>query len=347
MKSTISTGCRNMARPSEDFLLAWSSLLAEDPAPGWQAIAMQPAGPIEIQAGRRSPDNAEAVLLGFPSTRLAPSESLPEGQGFAVERADADDAVLLRLALTRRPAGSAELFALMTCDVVGALDEAASAGYSEAKLLRVFIGRVGAWQAFMRKGSQTLSPEAELGLVGELMLLRMIIDAGVPLEPAIEAWVGPLDGVQDFELGTGSVEVKATLSAAGFPARIGSLDQLDDSVRQPLFLAGARLRQTDAGQSLPEMVGELRDVVAGEAEAVRLLSEKLIAAGYFDAHADRYVRRFVLVDTRIVEVKEGFPRLTPGSVPLGVTRATYDIDLDKAAVSSTQVADALKKLGAI
>ncbi|MEJ8811842.1 PD-(D/E)XK motif protein [Variovorax ureilyticus] len=336
-----------MARPSEEFLLAWSSLSGDHPTPGWQAISLPPAGLIEVQAGRRSPDNAEAILLGFPSVRLASAEKLPEGQGFSVERANSEGGSPLRLALTRRTAGSAELFAAMACDVVGALDEAASSGEAEAKLLRVFLGRVGAWQEFMRKGSQTLSPEAEIGLVGELTLLRAIIDAGVSLAVAIESWVGPLDGVRDFEIGTGSLEVKATLSAAGFPAKIGSLEQLDDSVRQPLFLAGARLRQTESGQRLPEFVAEMRDVAAGEAEATRLLSERLIAAGYFDAHADRYIRRFALADTRVVEVKDGFPRLTPGSVPLGVTRATYEIDLDKAAGPSIPAADALKKLGAI
>ena len=336
-----------MARPSEEFLLAWSSLSAHDSTPSWQAIALPPAGPVDIQAGRRSPDNAEAILLGFPSARLAPAEKLPEGQGFSVERADSDDARQLRLALTRRAAGSADLFAAMACDVVGALDEAAAAGAAAPKLLQVFLGRVGAWQEFMRKGSQTLSPEAEIGLVGELTLLRSIIDAGVPLASAIEAWVGPLDGPRDFELGTGSVEVKATLSAAGFPARIGSLEQLDDSVRQPLFLAGVRLRQSETGQSLPALVAEMRDVAAGEPEAVRLLSERLIAAGYFEAHADRYVRRFTQADTRVVEVKDGFPRLTPGSVPLGVVGATYEIDLDKAAGPSIPAAEALKKLGVI
>lgn len=336
-----------MARPSEEFLLAWSSLSADDSAPGWQAIALPPAGPVDVQAGRRSPDNAEAILLGFSSARLAPAEKLPEGQGFSVERANSDGARQLRLALTRRAAGSAELFAAMACDVVGALDDAASAGAAEPKLLQVFLGRVGAWQEFMRKGSQSLDPAAEIGLVGELALLRAIIDAGVPLASAIESWVGPLDGVRDFEIGTGALEVKATLSAAGFPAKIGSLDQLDDSARQPLFLAGARLRQGETGQSLPELVAEMRDVAAGEAEAVRLLSERLIAAGYFDAHADRYIRRLALVDIRVVEVKDGFPRLTSGSVPMGVIKATYEIDLDKAAGPSIPTADALKKLGAI
>jgi Putative PD-(D/E)XK family member, (DUF4420) len=336
-----------MARPSDEFLLAWSSLSGEDQTPGWQAISLPEAGHIGVQAGRRSPDNAEAILLIFPSVGLPGAEKLPEGQGFSVERANSNGNGQLRLALTRRSAGSPELFASMACDVVGALDEAALAGESEANLLRVFLGRVGAWQEFMRKGSQTLSPEAEIGLVGELTLLRGIIDAGLPLASAIESWVGPLDGVRDFEIGTGSLEVKATLSATGFPAKIGSLEQLDDSIRQPLFLAGARLRQAETGQSLPEMVSEIRDVAAGEPEAERLLSERLIAAGYFDAHADRYVRRFTLAETLVVEVKDDFPRLTLGTVPLGVTKATYELDLDKAAGQYIPAVDALKKLGVI
>lgn len=336
-----------MARPSDEFLLAWSSLSSNDSMPGWQAIALAPAGSVEVAVGRRSPDNTEAILIGFPSARLARAERLPEGVGFAVERAEAKDAGQLRLALTRRVAGSIELFAAMACDVVGALDEAASVGSSEAMLLRVFIGRVAAWQEFMRKGSQALGPEAEVGLVGELTLLRAIIDAGVPSTNAVDSWKGPLDGVQDFELGTGALEVKATLSVTGFPARVNSLEQLDDSVRQPLFLAGLRLRQADSGQSLPDLVSMMRDFFGDDAEATRLLNERLIAAGYFDAHARRYVRRFTLVDTRVCEVKEGFPRLTPGLVPLGVSWAAYEINLDKVAADNVTTADALKKLGVI
>lgn len=232
-----------MVRPNNEILMAWSSLTSSDTEPGWQAISLPSTGSLQVRAGRRSPDNAEALLVGFPTARLAAADKLPEGQGFAVERADPEGNGRLWLALTRKPAGSAELFAAMSCDVVGALDDTVAAGADEAKLLRVFIARVGAWQEFMRKGTQALSPEAEIGLIGELTLLQAIMDAGTPAAQAIESWVGPLDGVQDFELGTGALEVKTTLSSTGFPAKIGSLEQLDDSKRQPLFVVGARLRQ--------------------------------------------------------------------------------------------------------
>lgn len=336
-----------MARPSNEFLMAWSSLTSSDTEPGWQAISLPSAGSLQVRAGRRSPDNAEAVLVGFSTARLAPADKLPEGQGFAVERADPEGNGRLWLALTRKSAGSAELFAAMACDVVGALDDAVATSADETKLLRVLTGRVGAWQEFMRKGMQALSPEAEIGLIGELTLLRAIIDAGVPSAQAIESWVGPLDGIQDFELGTGALEVKATLSSAGFPAKIGSLEQLDDSTRQPLFVAGARLRQTESGQNLPAIVDAMRSTIKGDAEAERLLSERLLAAGYVDSHADRYPRRFEQAGTRVVQVADGFPRLTAGTVPEGIMRAMYEIDLDKAPGENIGAEAALKKMGAI
>lgn len=336
-----------MARQNDEFLMAWSSLHGLGDEPGWQAIPIAPALPLELQAGRRSPDNAEAVLVGFPSIRLSTSDKLPEGQGFAVERIDPQGDNKLWLALTRKAAGSEDLFASMASDVVGALDDAVAAGSNEQKLLRVFIGRVGAWQEFMRKGLQALNPEAEIGLVGELTVLRSIIDAGVPAPLAVESWLGPLDALQDFELGTGALEVKSTLSALGIPAKIGSLEQLDDSVRQPLFVVGVRLKQNTIGKTLPEIIDEMQCIVKGEAEAERLLAERLLAAGFIEQHSGRYSRRYTLASIRIVEVDKDFPRLTLGNVPTGITKASYEIDLDKTNGTVIEIDEALKKLGAM
>lgn len=336
-----------MGRPSKDFLMAWSSLSGDDAEPGWRSIALPPSGPLDVRAGRRSPDNAEAVLVGFPTAKIPAADKLPEGQGFSVERADLEGAGKLWIALSRKSAGSTELFAAMSCDVIGALDDAVAAGTDEARLARVCIGRVGAWQEFMRKGTQALSPEAEIGLVGELVFLGVFISAGVAAGQAIESWVGPLGGIQDFEIGSGALEVKATLSTAGFPAKIGSLEQLDDSIRQPLFVAGARFHQIESGQNLPEFIAVMRAEIQGNSEASRLLSERVLAAGYIDSHKDRYPRRFVLNDIRIIKVGVGFPRLTPGIAPAGITRAMYEIDLDKAPGENIGVNAALKQLGAI
>ncbi len=335
-----------MARRSDEFVAAWDSLASlADSTSGWRSIPIASGGSVALHAGRRFPANEEALLARFAATTLPTSEKLPDGQGFAVERVDPLQDGKTWLALTRRASGSAELFLTMACDVAGALD--AELGADEPRMLRVFLGRVRAWQEFMRKGAQPLGAEAEIGLVGELLTLSAIIEAGVGAATACEAWVGPLDGLRDFEIGTGGIEVKSSLTSTGFPARIGSLDQLDDTVRQPLFVVGVRLRQVAHGTSLPSLVEAMRDIVRGDAEAERLLSERLVAAGYFDAHSDKYARRFVGAGTRIVEVAEGFPRLTPGRVPAGISRASYEIDLDQAPGVGLGTEEILRKLGAL
>ena len=334
-----------MARPIDEFVMAWAALSGNSSEEGWRSIPVAPAGPCMLMAGRRFPGNEEALLAGFTTARVPAAEKLPEGQGFEVSRADPHGDGKTWVALTRRESGSQELFAEMVGDVAGAMDAAASEG--EERLLRTLLTRVRSWQEFMRKGMQALSTEAEIGLVGELVFLMAVVASGVPASLAVESWVGPLDGIQDFELGTGAVEVKATLSSQGFPAMIGSLEQLDDMPRKPLFVAGVRFSQREYGANLPEFVEAVRASLAGDAGAIRMITDRLLAAGFHESHGDRYPRRFVHDRTRIVEVGEGFPRLVPGSVPAGIRRAVYEIDLDRVPGPEVDLFETLKSLGAL
>lgn len=334
-----------MARASSEFELAWASLGASDDANGWRTIAVTPSGSCRLAAGRRFPGKEEALLVGFSNVIIPAAEKLPDGGGFNVERVDPFGDGATWVALSRKSSGNADLFSTMVCDVAGALDEEmASSGPQQ---VRRFLGRVHAWQEFMRKGTQSLSPEAEIGLVGELTVLTALIACGLAPANCIEAWVGPLDAVQDFELGTGALEVKTTLSTSGFPAKIGSLEQLDDAIRQPLFLAGVRLRQTTEGQSLPAVVAALRLAIHGDAEAERRLCDRLIAVGFFETQADRYPRQFAFTGMRVMRIGERFPRLTTGSVPVGIARAAYEIDLDKVESEVVPLDQALTLLGVL
>lgn len=334
-----------MARPIDEFVMAWDALSAVSGEEGWRSIPVAPAGTCVLMAGRRFPGNEEALLAGFTTARVPVAEKLPEGRGFEVSRADPHGDGMTWIALSRRESGSPELFAEMVGDVAGAMDAVAGAG--EERLLRTLLTRVRSWQEFMRKGVQVLSPEAEIGLVGELSFLRAVVGSGVPAALAIEAWVGPLEGIQDFELGTGAVEVKATLSSQGFPAKIGSLEQLDDTLRKPLFVAGMRFSQRESGSNLPGFAEAVRESLAGDGEALRIFTDRLLSAGFHEMHADRYPRRFVLDRTRIVEVGEGFPRMVPGTVPAGIRRAIYEIDLDRALGPEVDLVEALKSLGVL
>lgn len=334
-----------MAKSIEEIELSWSSLSDSRDATGWRSIAVSSPTHVTLRAGRSFPGHEEALLVGFPSVTIAAAEKLPESQGFAVTRLEATTEAAQWLALTRKSTGSFELFTAMVSDVVESLSVAEP--NDEKNLLRIFLGRIRAWQEFMRKGAMALSPEAELGLVGELAVLDAIIKEGVAASTAIEGWLGPLDGIQDFHLGLGALEVKASISPAGFPAKIGSLEQLDDRARQPLFVAGAKFRQIDSGRNLPTMIAELLASLREDHECQRLLGERLLSAGYFTQHADRYFRKFVLNEIRVLQVLDGFPRLIQGSIPPGILGVRYDIDLDRAPGERITIGQALKRMGAV
>lgn len=338
-----------MARPIDEFVAAWAALSGRDPSEGgeggWRGISVAPAGNCGLVAARRFPGNEEALLARFPLARLGPSEHLPEGRGFEIVKADPNGDGMTWLALSRRESGSTDLFTEMVGDVAGAMDAAVPDG--EERVLKAMLRRVRMWQAFMGKGARPLGPEAEVGLAGEISFLSALLDAGVDAEIALEAWVGPDDAPQDFVLGDGAVEVKATVSTAGFPAKIGSLEQLDDSFLSPIFLAGIRFAVGESGTTLPERVAEIEERLASDPTAVSLFRERTFAAGYAESHSDKYTRRFLDKEAHVHVVADGFPRLVRGNVPEGVSKALYEIDLSRATAHRTDLNAALQKLGVI
>lgn len=332
-----------MARPIEEFAMAWQALSGNGGGEGWRCISVSPAGRCPIMAARRFPGNEEAMLAGFRSAKAPPKEALPEGVGFEVAREDPHGDGNTWIALTRKDSGSEEMFAEMVCDVAGTMDVAASFG--EESVLRAMLSRIRAWQEFMRRSGRGLSPEAEVGLAGELAFLDLLLGSGISATSVVESWLGPTGGIQDFEIGSGSVEVKATLSGNGFPAKVGSLEQLDDSFRSPLFLAGVRFIQGGAGSTLGDMARTLSEKLSATPGAAADFSDRLVAAGFPPAHHGRYTRRFSLDSVKIFEVNEGFPRFTPGNVADAVRRVKYELDLDKLPGEVLTVADVIERLG--
>jgi len=140
--------------------------------------------------------------------------------------------------------------------------------------------------------------------------------------------MGPLGGLHDFSIGTGAIEVKSTLVQSNFPARIGTLDQLDTNVITPLFIAAVRLALAPSGQTLGGLASEIETIVAPHPSATVALSDRLIAGGLRPGDHDRYPRAYKLVALRLYRVDADFPRLVRGNVPIQVTAARYVLDLD-------------------
>lgn len=334
-----------MDRWIDEIRLTWASLRSSADTSGWRGMPLAGIGACDVRSALHFPGGQEALLVCFSGQATPPATQLPHGVGFAVERVDQEGDDKAWLALTRNTHASLELFETMVEDIVSALADAGTK--DEAGLMAMFLGRIRAWQEFMRKGNQGLVQDAEVGLIGELVVLAEVLAVGVSADVALAGWIGPLDGQQDFHLGTGALEVKTTVAASGFLARFGSLQQLDDSHRSPIHVAAVRLRASESGHTLPDLVDATRRSVAGNPEAQRLLEERLLAAGYRDAHATRYLRRFGVIECRTIEVGTGFPRLIAGNIPAGVVWATYEVNLDAAPGIWGDVTRALKSMGAV
>ena len=146
-------------------------------------------------------------------------------------------------------------------------------------------------------------------------------------------------------MGTGALEVKATIASAGFPAVVGSLEQLDDALVNRLYLVAVRLSLQIPGCTLPEIIASVRDRVSDDDEGTRAdIDDRVLQAGFLTANADRYQRRFRHVETSVFPVGNGFPRLTRGTVDRAVRTARYELDLDLLGVPAMELGTALAEL---
>lgn len=318
-----------MTSLNNDYVInAWKALSGSCEDEGWRSIPVSKMENCTILAARKFPGNEEAILLGFSTTKIQPSSLLPQSKGFKIEQpAFKKDLDTERqwLALVRQPQGNLGLFSQMAADIINTISSDPS--QSSDKLYQYFILRVKAWQEFMKRSQAILSPAEELGLMGELEVIKLLLKEDLPASLVIESWVGPIDGIQDFYIGSGALEVKSTLSKEGFSAQILSLNQLDDSVVSPIYLCGAFFSLDPNGQSLPEIVEFIRDLLSIDPTTQELFNNILLRAGYFDSHAKEYSRSFVCETIQIWWVNESFPRLVPSNVPLNVRQVRYEIDL--------------------
>lgn len=337
-----------MADPNdlESLRIAWRALSDHATKAGWSTIEVGRYGPVRILAGRHFPGNEEALLAGFHGVALPEAPRLPSGRGFTVSRPDlgVEGGKADWISLSRHGGGSQDLFSAMAEDVLGVF-RALKEG-SELGLLRAFLARIAAWQDFMERDREdALGREAEVGLFGELVMLRQLLAFGLPPTKVLESWQGPLNGIHDFVLGCGAIEVKSTIAPVGFFATVGSMEQLDEALVSPLFLAHIRLPLHEQGKTLPELTEDVREALGHDPISASLFESRLLHAGFLSAHSCLYTRRFAAGAPRIMPVGGAFPRITQRNVMAGVRKVRYEVELDGLGLPETPLTTAIEQLG--
>ena len=197
---------------------------------------------------------------------------------------------------------------------------------SPARATRVALAR---WKTlFSAVPAGALTTEEQLGLLGELTLLRRLLEAGA--DKSTTSWRGPDKAQHDFRWKNQAVEVKATRSREGRRIHISSLEQLNPPPRTPLYLAFYRFEDDPLGSSLSDLVDE----IAVHCSDPSLFKGQLFKWGYRDAQKAEYA----LLRCRVTEFSmydvtgEAFPRIIPMSfvgrhAPSGTEQISYTIDI--------------------
>jgi hypothetical protein len=326
----------------EELLSAWRSLTSAETGEGWRAIAI---GSGRCRAGVKFPGNEEALMVGF-NMPFSKASDLPQGRGFAVARVGEarSGGFDLWLGVARKPTASLEMFTLMAADVLAAVNTESK--NDELWAYYKFLSRIKSWQQFMeRPRDGRLSDEDELGLFGELSVVRLLLKTGLSASSVMEYWKGPANGLRDFMTETFDLEVKSTASANHFPARISSLEQLDDVSGQTVCLAAFRFSIQDSGTNLPALINTVRNEIGWDGRAA--FERSLLLAGYEDAFAAEYTRSFVPVDERVFMMTANFPRLSRTMTPLAIRSAEYELDLDLVDAATVELDDIILALGGL
>lgn len=320
---------------------------ASSVAPGgrlWRAVRIAGPHPIAVLAGVKECNRAQAVLFEAAIEHAPAERARFEAEGIAMleERDFADRIYRVSVSLERRDLEN--IFCIVAADLI----EAAERELDATLAIMALFSRLSAWQAFLKVRRSGLGREAVIGLVGELLFARHL--SGVAgLQPAVDAWKGPVRGLHDFLRHSHAVEVKTTAGVAPL-IEVSTLDQLEDIGLSALLLAHIRLVEAPTGLTLPTLVSALRDDIQRSAPAsLRPFSDALLAAGYADVDAEIYGDlAFQLVDITFYRVREGFPRLTRAAVPIGVTDARYRLDaraLQPYLIDQTAVNGLLREMG--
>lgn len=267
-----------------------------------------------------------ALMLEVDTSEITADLEFPSGLGFELSR----NPIIpgrrgkTRILLNERGDADRSVFIAVVENLVEELKDSRD---QKDAIIRV-VQRLHRWQAFMRnRGFEGLSITEQLGLYGELIFLRDVLLENVPSEEAILSWKGPDREAHDFQLTTGSVEVKSTRSTAPRNFHVSNITQLDSVQLKPLYLAFVEAEMSSAGdESLTDVVLTVRDQLDLLSSA--RFDEGLVEAGYIDNHADKYrENKFSLRNIRFFEVDDKFPKVKKSDIPDGVESVKYEVAL--------------------
>lgn len=277
----------------------------------------------------KSPDECCGIAFSFNQeikVDISPFSSLSEMEISLFKDNSFPDSKFLLIQLLNRGDRVRDIFATICGNIANTIQSIST----EREAVKLVISQMRKWQdLFSKKMKNTLSIQEQQGLFGELLFLQKLICFPMDIVRSVMSWVGPNMAPQDFQNESWAVEVK-TITANKYPnVSINGELQLDETPIDKLFLYNLVVENVPVdGKNLPELIGELRDSLSQDNNALNLFENKLIYYGYFDIDADDYKDRCYQIRKENYYVVQGeFPRIKKDDLLLGVSDVKYSITL--------------------
>lgn len=335
-----------MSAERNDPAVAWAQLRIGNKLPGPQGLPTRTAVDLgERGVARYALDGAGCPRVLLP---LAPREAAPRldlGSSLKI----GELAMMERGANTRyvevvcKEPALEQVFA----DVIQEILDRITTGVNTATACATTAEEFS--RLFLRDSSLKIDKARIMGLVGELLCLNALL----AVNPASwRTWVGGDGNRNDFRCSDHGVEVKTTAGGA-MSASIASLQQLEVAPKGSLLFLLYRLDPTQNGSiTIQTLVLQALDRCSNRLE----LRKRLAEIGCIDSSAAEWNdTSFEHVCTYGWFVNDCFPRVVAGvfaggSVPLGVSRMTYEIDLShvsNSALSGDGLQDAIGRFASL
>ena len=189
--------------------------------------------------------------------------------------------------------------------------------------------RLEQWVKFLAIARSKLIPiKTQLGLIGELSFLKLLLNTGVDPKVVLEKWRGPEGSAHDFVLNKSWYEVKGHVTEDKY-VNISNEYQLDSDECIPLYLMVFDLGESDQGQNIVDMAKEIITTWFQEdAEAKAIFERKLLELKFNVMENYENLGRYDVVGMQKYEVRDKFPRIIPSKLPDSIEYVKYKLNLE-------------------
>lgn len=304
---------------TEERLETWRTLRAARPV-GEDQVASAPV----MMKGAATPlklavDAAGDLHLLVPTAGPPTLELPPDFNGLRLRPSRLAGGTCLDLC---SPAAHEAMFATLCGQVVEAIL------VEEREPWAAALNIVRGWQSAWRPLRQPMPRRVQIGLAGELLMLRALWLSALGPE-AVHLWSGPDRERHDFTSGRLHMEVKTT-TRSRHEHEISRVDQLTVPEGRRLIFASVQLEESSRGaQSLATLVDAILEEIRRDPAAIDGFLTRLDGMDWSDEmRRSPDLLHFNFRDAQLFEVDEEFPRLPPTfTLPPGLISIKYSISV--------------------